>query len=201
MLVACVVEGQTEYYCLPPVLAKLGHAVIPPLIMRGSSGDWAELFRQDVVPRVRALRLKQPNKILVVLDREKRPECPPELARQGLEVINGELAHVGEPCPVAVVVANRHFECVLFADYMAVDNLNIANKSASELFGDCTDGKNVLSILRASSKPNTVYHKTEHGPRLARQLRVDEESVVSKSRCLRKLIKEVPRAYVNDLFH
>jgi hypothetical protein len=192
MLVGTVVEGDTEYYCLPKLLAKLGHESLRPLSINGSSGHWPELVRQRVVPRVRSLKLKNPGKILVVLDRETRPECSPELARQALDLIMVETAHEGACCPIAVIIADRYFECVLFADYEALHSLEIARTPGEVLFGTGTDSKNVLAIIKGDLRPNATYHKTKHGPCLAKQIRLDNPVVLSRSRSLRKLVKEVP---------
>lgn len=191
MLVGCVVEGDTEYYCLPSLLGRLGHTPLRPLITYGSSGDWETLIRGRVAPRVKALALKSPEKIIVVLDREDRQECPAALAARALEALRQELAGLKVP-PLAIVIADRCFECILFADYEALDSIPVFEGAPSALLGETTDGKNVLSVLKRTLKPGRRYRKSEHGLALARRMNLRSPAVAGRSRALRKLLREAP---------
>ena len=193
MLIGCVVEGETEYYCAPKLLGRLGHSVLKPLAIHGSSGDWEQILRRKVIPRVKALALKYPDKIIIILDKEDRQECSPELARRALAVIAGEIAGFHVLCPVAVVIADRYFECILFADYDALDSMPIFTQPVSPQFGETTDGKNVLALVKAALRPGESYRKNEHGPVLAQRIDLDSAAVAARNRGLRKLLKEAPR--------
>ena len=89
MRVAVVGEGLTEYHSLPTLAGRLGNDVIRRVHFRGSNAgfDWDQLFRKKIVPLVNAVATACPDKIVVVLDREDREDCPGDLAKRGLAII------------------------------------------------------------------------------------------------------------------
>jgi hypothetical protein len=92
------------------------------------------------------------------------------------------------------VIADREFECVLFADSELVDKKAILASPLSPLLGNTTDGKNVLALLDRVLKPGKGYRKKEHGPALASKMRLLDVSVTRRSRSLQKLVKELTPA-------
>lgn len=193
MRIGCIVEGDTEYYCTPKLLGRLGHVVLTPLSIHGSSGNWEQLLLRKVVPRIRALALKAPDKIIIMLDREDRPDCTAELARQATQVISHEITNFKITCSIAIIIADKYFECLLFADYDLLDSMPIFSERVSPRLGDTTDGKNVLALAKAALREGERYRKNEHGPILARRINLDSTAVAGRNRALRKLLKEAPR--------
>lgn len=72
MNIACVGEGDSEYFCLPKIIGRLGHVVISNANLGGCADDWDRMFSIQILPYVQTAALKQPDKILIVVDREKR---------------------------------------------------------------------------------------------------------------------------------
>jgi hypothetical protein len=123
---------------------------------------------------------------------EGRNDCCGELADQGLKIIHEECEHCLGGTQVAVVVSNRAFECLLFADYAAVDKLEILKKNVSQDFPDTTDERNVISWLQGAFKPGYNYDKKRDGKYLAKSMNLSDLAVIARNRSLRKLLKELP---------
>jgi hypothetical protein len=191
--IAFIAEGQTEYYCLPKIAGRLGNTILRVALVKGTCADldWARYFSIRVVPLVRAMLLHQPEKIIVVLDRESRDDCSPKLAELGLEVIIRECGYCLGGCGVTVVISNRMFECLLFADYAALDALNILKVPASEFLPASTDGRLILGKLKGHLRRGCYYDKLQHGIALAQKLDIADENTLQRSRSLRKLVKEL----------
>jgi len=192
MRIACIGEGQTEYFCLPTIVGRRGHTVVGNLIVNGCSEDWELAISSKVIPRVFGMAEKQPDKILITLDRERRPRCSPLLAQSALQLIGDALTAKNMKCSVAIVVADLSFESILFADYSLVDRLAILRTPLSPRLGATLDGKNALAHIADCLLPGKSYDKVVHGRALAQKLRLDEAGVLNRSRSLRKLLKEIP---------
>jgi hypothetical protein len=115
----------------------------------------------------------------------------PDLAKAALSLIGDDLKRRRFSTAVCMVVADRKFESLVFADYEQLDQLEILSRPISNEFGPNIDGKNVLAVLSRALKPGKKYDKKVHGKELIKGLRYAEPAVVSHSRCLRKLIKEL----------
>ncbi len=186
-----MVEGLTEYRCIPLIADRLGHVTIGVAQIHGSSGDWPSVITRKVLGPARALALKQPDKLLVVLDKEDRTACTPELVTQALRIISADFRMNGLGCPVSLIVSDRNFECLLFADFELVDTLTIFREPVSQHLGDTTDGKNLAGIIKRCLEPSRKYEKVIHGRGIAKRMRLGEPTVLDRSRVLRKLLKEL----------
>ena len=194
MKVAIIGEGQTEYYCLPKFVGRLGHVVVGQarIVMPNPEFNWERLFELRIVPLVHAMLTKNPDKILMVLDKEHRPDCCPELARRGLAVIAQHCGHCLGCCQVGVVISDMNFESVLFADYEVVDQLTILeSENVSSTFPPSTDGQNVLPWISHSLKPGHAYQKIRDGMFLAKRIQLTSQHVQARNRSLRKLVHEL----------
>jgi hypothetical protein len=189
--IACVGEGDTEYFCVPKIIGRLGHIVVSNANLGGCCQDWDQTFTAQILPYVRTAALKRPDKILIVLDREKRPECCPSLVQRAITIVTDGLAQVNLSTAFSIIVSDKKFESVVMADYELVDKLPILERAVSPEFGDSLDGKDPKTIVDRALKPGTAYHKVRHGGALASRMRLDSETVLQRSRSLRKLVKEL----------
>jgi|SRR5579862_5288916 len=196
MRLAIVGEGQTEYSCLPKLAGRLGNDVVgrARTITVSSDFDWELFFEKRVAPLVLLMLGKRPEKIIVVLDREDRQECPAELARVGLRILVRDCGYCLNGCALAVVISDRKFESMLFADYAVVDTLPILARPISQDFPATTDRHSVISWLSPALVDGCSYDKVQHGAFLAQRLDVESPSVRARSRSLQKLIKELSPA-------
>jgi hypothetical protein len=193
MKVALIGEGQTEFTCLPKLAGRLGNAVVgrARTITVSSDFDWRLFFEKRVVPLVFAMLTNAPDKIVIVLDREDRDECPADLATMGLEVITTHCGYCLGDCTIAVVISNRKFESLLFADYAAVDSLPILKHPISHTFSATTDATSVVTWITPALEEGCAFDKVQHGAILAKRMNLDDPRVQQRSRSLRKLIKEL----------
>jgi hypothetical protein len=193
---ACVVEGKAEYYCIPSLLGRRGHTVIGILDVKGGNSEelpWVSLIQTRVFPRVRGMALKQPDRVLVVLDREGRTDCSPTLAAQAVTLLRGALQTENIFCTLRVVVCDRKFENAIFADVQLVDRLQILrpDQKFSTLAAPNIDGTNVIGNLKNCLGEGESYDKVTHGLALVQKLDYDNPQILQRSRCLRKLISEM----------
>lgn len=191
MKIACVGEGDTEFFCVPKMVGRLGHVVISNANLGGCAGDWDYVFSEQVLPYVRTAALKSPDKILIIVDKEKRQDCCPELVGRASAIVANGLAAVNLITPFAIVIADRKFESIVMADYELVDKLPILSRSVSADFGPSLDGKDPKPVVDRALRPGSAYHKVRHGSALASKMRLDNQTVLQRSRALRKLVKEL----------
>lgn len=191
MRLCWIVEGDAEYESLPTLADRMGHSTIGILNICGSFEDWLATIRGKVLPRARSLAIKRPDKLLVVMDREDRSACAPELAASGLVEIQNALRSDGTECPVSIIVCNKQFECLLFADFELADKLEIFCQPISSRLGTSTEGRKLRSAITDCLKPGRKYDKRMHAKALARRLRFDDRRVLNRSRSLRKLVAEL----------
>jgi hypothetical protein len=192
----CVVEGTAEYYCIPSLLGRRGHTVIGTLNFKGGNSEdlpWVDLIQTRVFPRVRGMALKQPDRVLVVLDREGRTDCSPTLATDAINLLQSALQSENIFCSLHVVVCDRKFENAIFADIQLVDRLQIVRPDLkfSTVAAPNIDGTNVLGNLRNCLVVGQGYDKVKHGLALVQKLNYNNPQVLARSRCLRKLISEM----------
>lgn len=196
MRIAFIAEGQTEYYCLPKIGGRLGNTILRVALVKGTptNFEWRKFFLLRVVPLVHAMLKQNPEKIIVVLDRENREPCPPDLAREGEAVIMQECAHCLGGCQVAVVIANTKFESLLFADYDALDRLGLLAEKATHCLPRSVEGCGVLGKISRHLRSGIYYDKIQHGMALAQTMSLTAKTV-GRSRSLRKLLKELGFQY------
>ena len=119
--VGLVVEGDAEFYALPKLREMTCVDSCPPLSvknLRGLSGGMsARAIAQRASPHVVAHLVAGRDDVVLVVDLERRNDCPGDFAGQIRQSLIGELAAKGRAChTLAVVVANRSFEAWLLAD-------------------------------------------------------------------------------------
>src|SRR5690242_13377820 len=140
MNIACVTEGETEYFCIPKIVGRLGHTVVFNSHVGGCMPDWDRTFELKILPYVKTAALRNPDKVLVVVDREKRAECCGRLAERALGILTDGLTSANLAACLSVVVSNRKFESIVMADYEFVDKLPILSRPVSSDFGLELDG-------------------------------------------------------------
>jgi hypothetical protein len=191
MRVACVSEGETEYICVPKIVGRLGHVVVSNVHVGGCADDWNQVFEVQMLPFIKTAALKNPDKILIVVDREARVDCTPTLAAKAIQIVSAGLQAAKLNIPFTIVISDRQFEVLVMADYDLVDKLDILRQPVAPHFGDCLDGINPKAIIDSLLKPGRKYHKVKHGGALASKMRLADQTVLARSRSLRKIVKEL----------
>ena len=197
MKVGIIGEGDTEFYCIPTLVSKKGHQVVGCHNLRGVGGDypWDSLFTKKIYPYVRGFAVKsavnKPDKVLIIIDREDRSECCGGLAAEGVRLITHKLAEENLSIATSVVIPNRQIECWLMADTSALDRSPLFERPLSPLLGDNLDETNVMKVINDNLKKGQKWDKPKFGKALVQKLNLENETVLRRSRSLRKLIKEV----------
>ena len=197
MKIGVIGEGDTEYHCLPTLAAKFGHIIVSTYNLGGVGPEfpWEGLMRKRVFPLLRACVRKhdagRPDKVLIVIDREDRSDCCPDLASQAKLVLDSCLGEENLEIDFSVVLPDPCFECWLFADTTALDNSPLFTRRLSEVIGATTDGRRIESLIKPHLKKSEKWDKVKFGKPLAQRLDLTNPAVLAASRSLRKLVKEL----------
>lgn len=104
-----LVDGEAEVASLPRLIPQLrehtGHTILHPLRSAVQPKATAERIAQSCQREITILAGKGVDRVIVLIDREDRAECPTELALQVQRAIAKRTA-----VPVRVVVKDRCFE-------------------------------------------------------------------------------------------
>jgi hypothetical protein len=197
MKLGIIVEGETEYFCIPELASKLKHTVTGRHHLRGVGSDypWEDVCNKLVYPYVRGFALqnsaRRPDKVVIVVDREERSECCGGLATHGEKVLKEKLAEENLDINLSIVLPNTQFECWLLAEAELLDRCPMFKRPLSRLIGGTTDGKDILSIINANLKPSRNWDKIRFGLALAKKMDLSKGTVLERSRSLRKFVKEL----------
>lgn len=197
MKIGIIAEGFTEYESVPKLVGKLGHSVVGRNNLRGIGEEfpWEALFERKIFPLVRAYALRpysnRPDKVLIVIDRENRPECCGQLAALGSSVLQNLLSAESLSIATSIVLPNRCIECWLFAQPELLDTSPLFKRPIALQIGNAIDEKNILQIVKNNLAPNKTWDKIAHGKLLAQAINLSSPSVLARSRSLRKFVKEL----------
>lgn len=195
-----VVEGSSGANAVSVLLNSASIAAGSPINFPGQPvGCSVKLLVEKVIlPRVQIAVLKGYSKILVILDRETRQECPGDFAQELSRQISSQLgerhSYRNHP-PICVVVADIMLENWLIADPRGVRNHANIDRDIANRVGNSADGRNPLAVLNYAYGPRRFYQKTRDAPALASCVRVLEPSVRKRSKSLDKLLRTagIPR--------
>jgi hypothetical protein len=96
--------------------------------------------------------------------------------------------------PVSVVLANRQFECWLLANTTALDSSPLLKEPISPHLAETVDEIDVLGIIKSKLKRGCGWDKPRYGKALAQRLDIQDATILSRSRSLRKFVKELSLA-------
>ena len=188
MRIGLVVDGVTEFASLPvlydqvydatgnrlltPVRAKIPPYAPLPVIARSCAKEVVQLFGRGA------------ERVVVLVDREQRPECCGNLAAG----IRGGLAGLCGQAP-AVVVKNRTFENWVVADVAAVragrNRFSVSNAMESAVRGTA-DNVEALELLRRAAQGD-AYEKVHDAKRILE--RAELARLASNSRSFRRFLR------------
>jgi hypothetical protein len=200
MKIGIIAEGDTEYACLPTLVAKRGHQVVFNINLGGipAQWNWEKVFSEKVFPFVRAAIRKdpegRPEKILIVLDREDRGPCCGGLATIGHRVLLEKLRedNIQDVLPIAIILANPQIECWLFAQPELLNSSSLFTTSIADVLGaECNDGRRILNVVNRTLRNGKKWDKVQNGKALAQRIDLDNPKVLERSRSLRKFVKEI----------
>ena len=188
MKVGVIVDGIAEYAALPLLLprvtAQSGHtyrvikADIQPLAPLPAI---ARACRQPVVQ----LESRGMDSIVVLFDRETRPECAAEIAR----AVGAEIGNHAK-CHVAVVIKERSFENWLVSDLSAMRGhpvrFRVSRRHRRAVEPNRADEADAVALLRTIVQG--AYAKVDDGKRILAS--ADPTRMAQHSRSFRKFLRE-----------
>ena len=193
--IGLVVEGQADYGAVPLLLRRAGATPGVPIVFRGQGVECPipTLVQKRLLSPTRAQLVRGHSKVVVIIDREARSDCPGEFAQR----VRGELVcqleaqygYQGSP-PVSVVCADRTLENWLIADPEGVGGHSYIGRSITRRVGTNADGCDAISIIQGAYGRGRRYHKTRDAPALAARVRVERADVRQRSKSLDKLLRE-----------
>lgn len=190
-----VVEGQAEYGAVPALLRKAGARPGTPIVFRGQALGCPVrvLVQRKLLSPTRAAVLRGYSKVVVILDRETRKDCPGQFAQcvlaELVRQLRSDFSYEGHP-PVCVVCADRSLENWLVSDPQGLADHAYIEKDISGRVGANADGDDAVEIIKWAYRGNSRYDKRRDAPSLAAKVRVEQADVRGRSKSLDKLLRE-----------
>jgi len=190
-----VLEGEADYAAVPVLLRRAGAAPGRGAVFKGQGVECAipTLVQKKLVPHTRAQILKGHSKVLVIIDRETRNDCPGDFAQRVqaelVRQLDASYGYRGTP-PVSVVCADRTLENWLLADPRGIRSHAYIQRDITRRAGANVDGLDALSIMRWAYGSGRAYDKTRDAAALATRVRVERREVRQRSKSLDKLLRE-----------
>lgn len=192
MKIGLLVDGRAEYYALPHVLPRLGspHQVLQPLVCDiqpfATSGQMA-LAASKKFP---ILLAKGVESIVVLIDKETRPDCTGELVQAVERDARARLADLTSAVSLQVVFKVSMFENWLIADPQALGELTGLFEKVERIERQVSRGRadavDALGLLKSCSR-RRGYDKVDGAVAICRQLAPIRAA--KNSRSFRKLLK------------
>jgi len=168
--IGIIVEGLGEFDSLPEVYAKLclrpGDQLLAPAHARLHPKSAPDQIAKSALRPVVILKKRGAEMVLLLIDREDRPDCAPEFA----QAIETAFVAMGEQ--VHVVVKNRKFENWLIADPKALASHKKRFKP-TEAFRKHVRPNKADNVADAPALLNQIcvkgkgfYHKTQDPPQI-----------------------------------
>lgn len=184
MKIGIIVEGLGEFHSLREVYAKLrlrsGDQLLAPAHARLHPKSAPDQIAKSALRPVDILKKRGADAVLLLIDREDRPDCAPEFA----QAIETAFVAMGEQ--VHVVVKNRKFENWLIADPKALAGLKGRFKPTEAFRKHVSPNKadNVpdgAALLKQICVKGSYYHKTQDPPRILEKMDITEAGKNSRS--------------------
>lgn len=180
---------------IPVLLRTAGAAVGQKVVFRGqpTQASIPVFVEKKLLPATRAVTLRPHSKVLVVVDREDRPDCPGAFAQsvraELIRQLQAKHGYSGVP-PIAVVCADRKLENWLLADPHSVHGHAYIRKDMRRRVGANADGLDAVQMLQWAYGRRRHYQKTKDAPALAARVRASRQDVRQRSKSLDKLLRE-----------
>jgi len=198
MKIGLLVDGRAEYYGLPHVLPRLGspHQVLSPLVCDIQPFASPAQMALAASKRFQILLAKGAESIVVLIDKETRPDCTVELVRAVEREARTRLREISATVDLQVVLKVSMFENWLIADPEALGGLaglfEKVERIEKQVVKGRADSADALGLLKACSRER-VYDKVKGATAICPRL--DPTRAAGNSRSFRKFLKtlEVPQ--------
>lgn len=191
MRIGLLVDGDAERAALPELLGQLkestGHSFLNPVRPAVHPKASPARIARACQSEIDILVGKGVDRIVVLLDREDRADCPTQIAQQVEQAIR---AHAGGEAPVVVVVKDRCFENWLVADPDAIAaspaRFSLPASVRAALHADQADHLDAVEILKKGVTKGSD-NKVRDSKRILARCRV--ERMAGGSRSFRRFLR------------
>ena len=192
MKIGLLVDGRAEYYSLPYLLPRLGspHQVLTPLVCDIQPFASPAQMALAASKRFPILVAKGAESIVILIDKETRPDCTVELVQTVEREARARLKDFSSTVNLQVVFKVSMFENWLIADPKALSGLpglfEHVERIEKQVSSGRADAVNALDLLKACSKQRG-YDKVAGAVAVCKGL--DPAQAAGNSRSFRKLLK------------
>lgn len=192
MKIGLLVDGRAEYYSLPLLLPRLGspHQILTPLVCDIQPFASAAQMALAASKRFSILLAKGAESIVILIDKETRPDCTVELVQAVEREARARLKNFSSTVGLQVVFKVSMFENWLAADPAALSGLpglfEHVERIERQVSGGRADSVNALDLFKACSKQRS-YDKVSGAVAICKGL--DPVRAAGNSRSFRKLLK------------
>ena len=192
MKIGLLVDGRAEYYGLPHVLPRLGspHQILSPLVCDIQPFASPAQMALAASKRFPILLAKGAESIVVLIDKETRPDCTGELAQAVEREARVRLKDFSATVKLQVVLKVVMFENWLVADPEALGGLPGLFENVTRIEKQTANGRadavDALGLLKACSRQR-AYDKVEGAVAICKRL--DPTRAAENSRSFRKFLK------------
>lgn len=192
MKIGLLVDGRAEYYSLPFILPRLGspHQVLAPLVCDIQPFASPAQMALAASKRFPILLAKAAESIVILIDKESRPDCTVELVQAVEREARLRLQDFSSTVDLHVVFKVSMFENWLVADPDALSGLpglfQHVERIEKQVSSGRADAVNALDLLKTCSKQRS-YDKVAGAVAICKQL--NPIRAAGNSRSLRKLLK------------
>jgi hypothetical protein len=188
MNIGLVVDGDAEYAAFSPVLAQLRsetrHAFLNPLKADIQPLAPAGAVAERCMKPSKQLRLRGADMVVVLIDRERRSECPGEWAASIMEHLNLGYVHV--------IIKNQMFENWLIADIDALEcqrgRFSVSQATRRAVQPNKADNVDAMQLIKRSVIRGG-YQKVVDAKRILEH--ADHRRMALHSRSFRRLLRAV----------
>jgi hypothetical protein len=191
--IGLVVDGETEFYALRPIVARLreasGNDILYPLRANISPEAPPGQIAQACDSRIKQLVLRGCDLVVVLVDREQRDDCCSVIATDLIAALSKRCA-----CGLSVVVKDRMFENWAIADPGALSaqaarfDRRRVDQIARRVAPNKADRVDALRHLEAAAV-SLSYDKVADGSRIMEL--ADVLAIARNSRSFRRLLRVV----------
>jgi hypothetical protein len=192
MRIGLLVDGRGEYYGFPFVLPRLGspHQVLAPLVCDIQPFATPGQMALAASKKFPILLAKGVESIVVLIDKETRPDCTGELVQAVEREARTRLANMTSTVNLQVVFKVAMFENWLVADPQALSGLTGLFEKVERIEKQVSKGRadaaDALSLLKACSS-RRGYGKVDGAVAICKQL--EPARAAENSRSFRKFLK------------
>lgn len=192
MKIGILVDGRAEYYALPYVLPRLRspHQVLTPLVCDIQPFATPAQMALAASKKFQILLAKGVDSIVVLVDKETRPDCTVELVQSVEREARTRLAALSTTVSLQVVLKVSKFENWLVADPQTLSGLpglfEKVERIEKQVIKGRADAVDALGLLNTCSRQKS-YDKVTGALAICKQL--DPSRAAENSRSFRKLLK------------